>query len=137
MTEVSGVVVAHVDLAAALVDAAEKISGIEGALTAISNDGQSPDALIGRIGKAVGNGPAILFTDLASGSCTFACSSVVRTHPALSVVTGTSLAMLIDFLFNRNKDIQELARRVVEKGRSGAMVLSPAGERDAAGPVSD
>jgi len=137
VTEVSGVVVAHVDLAPALVDAAEKISGIEGALTAISNDGQSPDALIGRIEKAVGNGPAILFTDLASGSCTFACSSVVRTHPALAVVTGTSLAMLIDFLFNRNQDIQELARRVVEKGRSGAMVLSPAGERDAAGPVSD
>ncbi len=137
MTKVAGVVVAHVDLAAALVEAAERISGIEGALTAISNDGLSPDALLTRITEAVGDGPAILFTDLASGSCTFACSSVFRTHPAAAVVAGTNLAMLIDFLFNRDQELRGLARRVVEKGRSGSKVLFPDGERDAAGPVSD
>ena len=137
MREVRGVVVAHVCLAAALVEAAERISGIEGALTAISNVGLSPDALLTGIADAVGDGPAILFTDLASGSCTFACSSLVRTHPALAVVTGTNLAMLIDFLFNRDQAFRELAGRVVEKGRSGSMVLFPGGERDAAGPVSD
>ena len=137
MTEVEGVVVAHVGLAAALVEAAERISGIEGALTAISNDGLSPDALHARITEVVGDGPAILFTDLASGSCTFACSSVFRTHPALAVVTGTNLTMLLDFLFNRDQELPELARRVAEKGRSGLTALFPEGERDAAGPVSD
>jgi len=137
VTAVRGVVVAHVDLAAALIHAAERISGIEGVLTAISNDGMSPDALLAAIAQAVGEGPAILFTDLASGSCTFACTSLVRTHPALAVVTGTNLAMLIDFVFNRDQEIRELAQRVLEKGRAGSTVLLPDGELDVAGPVSD
>lgn len=137
MTEVSGVVVAHGDLAAALIEAAERISGIEGALTAVSNVGLSPDALQTRLVQVLGDGPAILFTDLASGSCAFACRSLVRTRPALAVVTGTNLAMLIDFLFNRHQDVPALTRRVVEKGREGLTVLSPAGGLDVAGPVSD
>lgn len=137
MTAVRGVVVAHQDLAAALIHAAKTISGIEGGLTAVSNDGLSPDALLTAIAQAVGEGPAILFTDLASGSCTFACRSLARTRPALAVVTGTNLAMLIDFLFNRDEEVPELARRVVEKGRMGSTVLFPGGERDVAGPVSD
>lgn len=137
MTEVSGVVVAHGDLAAALIEAAERISGIEGALTAVSNVGLSPDALQTRLVQVLGDGPAILFTDLASGSCAFACRSLVRTRPALAVVTGTNLAMLIDFLFNRHQDVPALTRRVVEKGRDGLTVLSPAGGLDVAGPVSD
>ena len=137
MTEVSGVVVAHGDLAAALIEAAERISGIEGALTAVSNVGLSPDALQTRLVQVLGNGPAILFTDLASGSCAFACRSLVRTRPELAVVTGTNLAVLIDFLFNRHQDVPALARRVVEKGRAGLTVLSPAGGLDVAGPVSD
>jgi mannose/fructose-specific phosphotransferase system component IIA len=137
VTEVSGVVVAHGDLAAALIEAAERISGIEGALTAVSNVGLSPDALQTRLVQVLGDGPAILFTDLASGSCAFACRSLVRTRPALAVVTGTNLAMLIDFLFNRHQDVPALTRRVVEKGREGLTVLSPAGGLDVAGPVSD
>jgi mannose/fructose-specific phosphotransferase system component IIA len=137
VTEVSGVVVAHGALSAALIEVAEKISGIEGALSPVSNDGLSPDSLQARLVQLVGDGPAILFTDLASGSCTFACRSVVRTRPALAVVTGTNLAMLIDFLFNRHLEVQELARRVVEKGQSGLTLLSPAGGLDVAGSVSD
>lgn len=137
MTEASGVVVTHGALAAALVEAAEKITGIEGALTAVSNDGLSPVALQSLLVELIDEGPAILFTDLASGSCTFACSSIVRANPALAVVTGTNLAMLIDFLFNRHLEVSALAGRVVDKGRSGLTMLSPAGGRDAAGPVSD
>ena len=79
-------------LALGVIEAAEKISGIEGALAPVSNDGLSPDALQARLVQLVGDGPAILFTDLASGSCTFACRSVVRTRPALAVVTGANLA---------------------------------------------
>jgi len=134
---VAGVVVAHADLAAALIEAAEKISGIEGALTPISNDGLSPDALVAKISDVVGDGPAVLFTDLSSGSCTFACSTLVRTHPRLAVVTGTNLAMLIDFLFNRDLEPAVLAGRVVEKGRAGSKALCIDGALDAAGPVQD
>lgn len=134
---VTGVVVAHADLAAALIEAAEKISGIEGALIPISNDGLSPSALEAKLSEEVGEGPAILFTDLSSGSCTFACSSLVRTHPGLAVVTGTNLAMLIDFLFNRDLEPAALAGRVVEKGRSGSKAISIDGVVDAAGSIQD
>ena len=67
-----GVVVCHGPLAGALVGAVEQISGLKDALVAVSNDGCDRGSLEARVEAAVGAGPAIVFVDMASGSCLFA-----------------------------------------------------------------
>ena len=102
MTRTTGVVVAHGTLASALVEAAEGISGIEDALHPVSNDGLRPDQLVVTVETHIGDSPAVIFTDLLSGSCTFAGRAVSRKRGEVVVVTGVSLPMLVDFLFNRD-----------------------------------
>ena len=122
MSLTTGVVVAHGRVAAALVDTAESISGIRGALIPISNEGLGPDELRERVEAHVGNGPAIVFTDLASGSCTLAGRAVGRGLESIAVATGVSLPMLLDFLFHRELPPAELAARVAGKGHDGIQV---------------
>ena len=124
MSPTTGIVVAHGGLAASLVKAAEGISGILGALVPISNDGLGPGELQSRVESSIGAGPAIIFTDLASGSCTLAGRAAGRDRGSVVVVTGVSLPMLLDFLFHREMLPAELADRIARKGQQGIQVLS-------------
>ncbi len=118
--QVRGLIVAHSSLASGLVSAARQISGVEEeALAALSNEGCGPEALIQAVNEAVGDRPAILFTDLASGSCAFAARKISMQRPGTGVVCGVNLAMLLDFLFHRDLPLPELVDRLVEKGRVG------------------
>lgn len=114
--ELRGVVVCHGALARALVDAAEQISGVTGALTAVSNTGCDRGALEDRVADAVKEGPAIVFVDLASGSCLFAVLNRLRALTAVKVVTGVNLAMLVDFVFHRTLPVPEAAARAAIAG---------------------
>ena len=49
-----------------------------GALVAVSNTGCDRGALEERVAEAVGPGPAVVFVDLASGSCLFAVLNRLR-----------------------------------------------------------
>lgn len=126
-----GVVVAHGDLAAALVEAVERISGVRGGLHPVSNTGMTPGELEREVERAVGGAPAVVFVDMASGSCAFAGRRLARSLTGVSVVTGVSLPMLLDFVFHRDLDPGELARRVLEKGMDAASVVPPGdGDRE-------
>ena len=114
-----GVVVGHGDVAAALVHAAEEISGIRGALAAVSNSGLDRATLEQRVLDAVGDGPAVIFTDLPSGSCLFAAMRQLPSRPAVRVVTGVNLVMLLEFLFHRERTPEEGARTAAECGVRG------------------
>ena len=151
MSELRGVVVGHGRLAAALVDAVERISGITGALTAVSNtdcdrgsleqaidrllrvarpDGRpaSVDQFLGdlpgcgvevlvlAIERAVAEGPALVFIDMPSGSCLFAAMRKFQNIEGIEVVTGVNLAMLLEFVFNRDGAADQVAVRVAEVG---------------------
>lgn len=111
-----GVVVCHGRLAVALVEAAEQISGVTGALTPVSNTGCDRGALEERVADAVGAGPAIVFVDLSSGSCLFAVLNRLRAAAAAKVVTGVNLAMLVDFVFHRTLAVDEAAARAAIAG---------------------
>lgn len=138
MSEVAGIVVAHSELASGLVRAAEEISGVKGALAAISNTACTPEELRARVRRAASGRPAVIFVDLASGSCAFASLSVAGGLPEVAVVTGVNLPMLLDFLFHRAMSPAELAGRVVDRGRATATVRLPRPEAADADPaVSD
>jgi mannose/fructose-specific phosphotransferase system component IIA len=111
-----GVVVCHGRLAGALVEAAEQISGVTGALAAVSNTGCDRGALEERVAEAVGPGPAVVFVDLSSGSCLFAVLNRLRETAATRVVTGVNLAMLVDFVFHRTLPADEAAARAAIAG---------------------
>jgi mannose/fructose-specific phosphotransferase system component IIA len=120
--ELRGVVVCHGRLAGALVDAAEQISGVTGALAAVSNTGCDRGALEDRILAAVDRQPAVVFVDLASGSCLFAVLKRLRSEPSVRVVTGVNLAMLVDFVFHRGLSPAEAASRAATAGEKSIRV---------------
>ena len=111
-----GVVVGHGTVAAALAQAAEEISGIHGVLVPVSNSGCDRDSLESRLVAAVGERPALVFVDLASGSCLFAAMRKLSSRDNVRVITGVNLAMLLEFLFHRDEEITAAARRAAEAG---------------------
>jgi len=116
MSELRGVIVSHAAVAKAMVDAVTAITGIEGALTPISNEGCGTDALGERLREAVGAGPAVLFVDLPGGSCLTSSVRLARGQANVAVVTGVNLAMLLDFVFHRDIPPADAARRAAEAG---------------------
>jgi mannose/fructose-specific phosphotransferase system component IIA len=111
-----GVVVCHGSLAKALVEAAESISGVTGVLLAVSNSGCDRESLEQRVAEAVDGRPAVVFVDLASGSCLFAVLKGMRALPGVKVVTGVNLAMLVDFVFHVTLSPAAAAERAIAAG---------------------
>jgi mannose/fructose-specific phosphotransferase system component IIA len=120
--ELLGVVVCHGTLAGALVQAAEQISGLQGVLVPVSNTGCDRDTLEQRVLAAVNGRPAVVFVDLASGSCSFAVLKRLRGEPSVKVVTGVNLAMLVDFVFHRSLPPAEAAARAVAAGEKSIRI---------------
>jgi mannose/fructose-specific phosphotransferase system component IIA len=117
---VRGLIVTHASLAAGLVAAVRQISGApEDALQPLTNEGRSPEGLVAALQDAIGTAPAIVFTDLASGSCAFAARKLALTRPYTAVVCGVNLPVLLDFVFHRDLPLPELVERLLDKGRAG------------------
>ena len=117
---VRGLILAHSSLASGLAAAVRQISGAdEEALAAVSNDGQGPDGMVAAIEQRAGDDPLIIFTDLNSGSCSFAARKFARARAETGIVCGVNLPILIDFVFHREMPLGELVARLIEKGRGG------------------
>ncbi len=114
--ELRGVVVCHARLASALIEAAEQISGVRGALLPVSNTDCDRGTLEERIAQAVDGKPAVVFVDMPSGSCLFATLNRLRATGGVKVVTGVNLAMLMDFLFHRGLPAEDAATRAAAAG---------------------
>lgn len=122
--ESKGVVVAHGEMARGLVTAVTRIAGIEeGVLVAVSNEGIGPDELKDAILELAGDGPAVVFTDLAAGSCTLAARISCRDRSAVAVVTGVNLPMLLEFVFHREMPFEELLPRLEARAREGVRIV--------------
>ena len=127
MSELRGVIVSHAAVAQALVAAVTAITGIEGVLTPVSNEGCGTEALGQRLREAVGAGPAVLFVDLPGGSCFTSSARYAKQGGGgadLAVVTGVNLAMLLDFVFHRDIPAADAARRAVDAGAKAIRVAS-------------
>lgn len=124
MSELHGIIVSHAAVAQALVAAVTAITGIDDALTAVSNEGCGTEALAERLRDAVGEGPALLFVDLPGGSCMTSSTRYAKQHAHIAVVTGVNLAMLLDFVFHRDISPEEAARRAVDSGAKAIRVTA-------------
>lgn len=116
---VQGLLIAHGTFSQGMLDAVRRITGIDDAVTPISNSGLGPDALAQVIRDQLGDGPAILFTDLPSGSCGMTAHRLLRDRPGLHVVSGVNLPLLLEFAMSRDLPVNELIPRLLQKGRAG------------------
>jgi mannose/fructose-specific phosphotransferase system component IIA len=89
---------------------------VRGALVAVSNTDCDRGTLEERIAEAVAGKPAVVFVDMASGSCLFATLNRLRAIAGVKVVTGVNLAMLMDFLFHRELPAEDAATRAAAAG---------------------
>jgi mannose/fructose-specific phosphotransferase system component IIA len=127
-TRVRGVIVGHGDMARGLVDAVRRIAGEQASgLEAVTNEGKGPDALRKDVDSAAGEGPAIVFVDLQTGSCGAAAAYACRGsgHPR-AVICGVNLPMLLDFVFHRELALNALVTRLVENGRAAIRAVPSA-----------
>jgi PTS system mannose-specific IIA component len=120
--QVQGVLLAHGGMAQGMVDAVRRISGTEeDALLALSNEGKSPEALRTDLARVLQAGPAIVFTDLASGSCAHSAQVCCRDGAGHVVLFGVNLPILLDFVFHRHLPLEELVPRLLGKGKESLM----------------
>ena len=98
------------------------ISGLSDALVPVSNTGCDRDTLEERVLAAVNGRPAVVFVDLASGSCLFAVLKRLRSQESVKVVTGVNLAMLVDFVFHRSLAPADAASRAVAAGEKSIRI---------------
>jgi mannose/fructose-specific phosphotransferase system component IIA len=61
-------------------------------------------------------GPALVFIDMPSGSCHFAAMRRIQSLHDVRVVTGVNLAMLLEFVFHRDGDVDEIAAHIADVG---------------------
>jgi N-acetylgalactosamine PTS system EIIA component len=115
------IVLAHGEMAAGLVSAAQAITGNSGVFLPLSNQGLDAAGIADQLAAAVQLGVRVVFTDLPAGSTTMAARRVQRGHPELVVVTGASLPMLLDFAF-ATTDAADAARAAAERGIASVMV---------------
>ena len=112
---VRGILVGHGNLAEALLDAVDEIAGTREGLQPVNNRGMTPETLESRISELAGEGPAVIFVDLPSGSCAFAARRLKLQHSRqVALVCGVNLPLLLDFVFHRKQPL----RNVVERLRS-------------------
>lgn len=119
----AGIVLAHVDVAAAFVSAVQAIAGDDHGLEPVSNSGCDRAALAARLDAAIAGRSALIFADMPGGSCAFSAAAYSRGHGRVRVVTGVNLAMLLDFAFHRAEPLDQAAARALETGRSSVTVV--------------
>ena len=123
---VRGVLLSHGKLAEGMVDAVRRITDLdEGVLTAMSNQGQSPQGLADQVDALVGNEPVVVFTDLRSGSCALTAQLTCRNNGRRAVVFGMNLPMLLEFVFHRELSLAQLVPRLLKKGKEGVKTAEP------------
>lgn len=119
----TGIVLAHADVAAAFVAAVQAIAGSDHGLEPVSNSGCDRAALSARLDAAIAGRATLIFADMPGGSCAFSAASYARGHGTVRVVTGVNLAMLLDFAFHRDQPLDEAAARAVETGRTSVTAV--------------
>jgi mannose/fructose-specific phosphotransferase system component IIA len=90
---------------------------------AVSNEGLGPTGIRERLDEVLGEGPAIVFSDLRDGSCGMAARQAC-VGPDRVLITGVNLPVLLDFVMKRQLPLRELVPRLLDRARS-AITAAP------------
>ena len=120
MVRPRALVIGHKDFAAGIVSAVAAITGRDDIFRTASNYGLDLRGMEALVRDAIAEGVAIIFSDLPAGSTTMAARRVQRDFPHLTVVTGVSLPVLLDYAFAT--DDAHAVDAAVEKGRAAMTV---------------
>jgi N-acetylgalactosamine PTS system EIIA component len=109
-----------------IVSAVEQITGRGNVLIPFSNAGLGREEIESGLRDLLATHQvSVIFTDLPGGSATLAARRVLHDTPGLMIVTGVSLAALMDFVFcPTGMSAREAAARAVEKGRAAIASLA-------------
>lgn len=118
------IVLAHGDLATALVAAVELITGRGDRFEPLSNSGLGAaeiDALLRE--RVAALGAHVVFTDLPAGSCNFAACRLLRERSDLVVVTGVNLTTLLQYATRGEGSETDAVAAAVARGAGALRVL--------------
>jgi PTS system N-acetylgalactosamine-specific IIA component len=125
MSSATGLIAGHAAFAAGMLSAIEQITGRGDVFVGLTNRDLSAAGVVAAMRDALTtSGASVVFTDLPAGSCTMAARRLQRERPELTLVVGTNLATLLDFVFGVEGDVVEAARHAVDKGKAALQVLS-------------
>ena len=118
----TALVIGHMDFASGIVSAVTAITGRADFFRVLSNAGRDTRATEALVREAIADGVTTIFSDLPAGSTTMAARRAQRDFPQVSVVTGVSLPMLLDFVF-ASADAAHALTGAVEKGKAAMLIL--------------
>lgn len=120
------VVAGHGQFPDGMVSAVAQITGLGHLLVPFSNAGLGREEIESGLRERMAqHGISVVFTDLPGGSATLAARRVMRDFPGTTLVMGTNLATLIDFVFqDESVTPAQAARQAAEKGRTALAVVS-------------
>jgi PTS system N-acetylgalactosamine-specific IIA component len=119
------IVAGHGDLPGGLVSAVDQITGRGNALIPFSNTGLGREEIESGLRDLLAlHDVKVVFTDLPGGSATLAARRVLHDTPGLMIITGVSLAALMDFVFCApDMPVAEAAARAADRGRAAIVSL--------------
>lgn len=119
------IVLAHGDVARAMVAAVELITGRGDRFSPLSNQNLGAaeiDALLRERVDALG--AKVIFTDLPAGSCNFAACRLLKDRPGLIVVTGVNLPALLQYATRGTSSDADAVAEAVARGGSALRILT-------------
>lgn len=124
---IRGVVVTHGKLAEELVRTVELIVGGQKELFAISGSDRGPEELVASIRKVLSdrdNRPTILFVDYFGGSSCINCVRAADGEPAVKILSGVNLPILLSFVTKRDSlPFEQLVDHLVRRGRESVKLI--------------
>jgi mannose/fructose-specific phosphotransferase system component IIA len=119
--------VTHGDLGDELLNTAELVVGPQDGARVLSNRELSSESLADAIRTelaAYGSDQAVIFVDVAGGSCLCACRITEEQRDRFRVISGVNLPMVLEFFHYRNRlPFKELVDRVAARGKAGIQVI--------------
>jgi len=120
----AALIVTHGALGHELLRTVERIVGPQAEAHILSNEGLSAEGLTvaieERLGALAPTQAAVIFSDLAAGSCGLASRRARADGRIVRRITGANLPMLLEFFHNRDSvPLDDLLPRMEAKGRAG------------------
>jgi mannose/fructose-specific phosphotransferase system component IIA len=128
MKSFTAFILAHEDLAFALKNTVEKITGSQHNIFPYSNKVESLPIIVEKISAQMDNLNSeiiFIFVDLVGGSCWSLANMIQKKYPDIFVIGGVNLPMLFSLIINYDSlAAEELINKITEDSKKGIKIIS-------------